>query len=101
MLKIANELGILRSDLYWFLNKNGYKTFGEFVDSNNHQIVSIEKANVEDAYDLVNTGKEHIYALETLDGGLVYTHNSTTKDEFEDVLTISTDNKDIENILQN
>jgi hypothetical protein len=65
------------------------------------QVISIEKSETEMAYDLVNTGDSHIYALETLSGRLLYTHNCTTKDEFEDVLTITTDNKNIEDILQN
>jgi len=101
LTKIANSLCVTAKDINYLINKNGYRTFSEFANSNNHQLVSIERVDIEDAYDLVNAGKTHIYAIETNDGGKLYTHNSTTENETGDLLVIKSDNNDIKEILNN
>lgn len=67
-----------------------------------HFIKSISKEYTEmPVYDLVNAGSNHIYAIETQDGGKLFTHNCTTKNEFGDILTIHTKNQDVKEALHN
>ena len=79
----------------------GCKTLNEFATTSNHKIIAIEKVGIEDVYDIVNAGDNHIYALEANDGSKLYTHNSTLKDEFGDVMTIRSDNAKVQDLLQN
>lgn len=98
-----------------FLNKNniddgylrrivetaGYQNYNEFANSNNHKIISISDIGEEDVYDIVNTGDNHIYALEMKDGSKLYTHNCTVKNQYGEMLIINSDNQDIKEILEN
>jgi hypothetical protein len=81
--------------------KNGYKTFEELIDSNNHRIKNIEYLGIQDAYDLVNVSDSHIYAIETKDKGKLFCHNCTTKNEFGEILSIQTDDEDVKEALEN
>jgi len=79
----------------------GYGGTTEFASSSNHKVISIEKIGIEDTYDMVNAGDNHIYALESNDGSKLYTHNSTLKNEFGDVMTIRSDNEEVQELLEN
>lgn len=70
-------------------------------EMNTHQVVSVEYIGQRDAYDLVNVGNSHIYAIESNDGTRIFCHNCTVKDEFNRVLNIKSDNTQIKEILDN
>lgn len=99
---ISEKLNVTTGDLIRFLKKNGYKNFSDLHQaSNNHRIVSIKYSGESDAYDLVNTGNTHIYAIEANDGSKIFCHNSSVKNEFGDVLTIKSDDDKIKDVLHN
>jgi len=56
---------------------------------------------MEDVYDIVDVGTNHIYALEANDGSKIYTHNSTMKSDYGEVLTIYSENDKIRDVLYN
>lgn len=93
--------GLRHEDLNTVLHNSGYPSYSEFVSANNHRVVSIEYVGEEDAYDLVNVGESHVYAIQVNDGSMVFCHNCTVKDEFNRVLTIKTDDTKIQEILHN
>jgi len=99
--KFLDMYGLTHADLTFILNQNGYESYSEFATSNNHRVVSIEYIGEEDAYDLVNVGESHIYAIQGKDGSRIFCHNCTVKDEFNKILTIRTDNTKIKEILHN
>jgi hypothetical protein len=80
---------------------NGYRTLEDFAKSTNHRVVSIEECGIEDVYDIVNAGENHIYALECKDGSKIYTHNCTLKNEQGEVLQIRSSDENIQKILYN
>jgi len=102
--KLLEELSVSfnteKRKLQHFVKQYGY-TVTDLVHSNNHKVKNIEKIGTEDAYDLVNVGNSHIYAIETNDGGKLFCHNCTTKSEYGKVLTIKTDNEEINDSLEN
>lgn len=99
---ISSKYGVTTSDLTNLLIRNGYNNFSDLIHSmNNHRVVSIEPVGMEDAYDLVNVGKSHIYALESNDGSKIYCHNCTTQDEFGTILSIKSDNDKVKKTLEN
>ena len=71
------------------------------LDTNNHKIISIEVGEITDVYDIVNVGDNHLFAIETNDGGKCYVHNCTLKNDIGDVLRINSDDENIKKILQN
>jgi len=74
----------------------------EPVNISNHKIVSIEEYGFDEVYDIVNAGDNHVFAIETKDGGKLYTHNCSTRDlESGDVLNIKSKNEDTRQILEN
>jgi len=84
------------------LKEATYRNFSDFVDSTNHRIVSIEKMNESiDVYDILNAGESHVYAIETNDGSKLFTHNCTKKNEFGDILNITSSDSEIQEILHN
>jgi hypothetical protein len=100
--KLCSELHTDKTTFNHVLRENEYKHFSDFVDSSNHRIISIKRLEIsEDVYDIVNAGKNHIYALESNDGSKLYTHNSSMKSEYGNVLEIKTDNPQIHDILHN
>jgi len=101
MTDVANQFDISTRQFRFLIEESGYKTFGKFLQTNNHKIVSIEKGGIVDVYDIVNVGDTHLFAIETNDGGKCYVHNCTLKNDFGNVLTIKTDNDNIRKILQN
>jgi hypothetical protein len=64
-------------------------------------LVSIEECGTHGAYDLVNVGDSHIYAIEANDGSKIFTHNCLVPSEFGHVLTIRSQNENIKQILEN
>jgi hypothetical protein len=100
--KLCKNIGTTRSDMYPVIQDAGYKNFSEFIDSTNHKIKYISEDYIElDVYDLVNAGDNHIYAIETIDGGKLYTHNCTTHNEFGDILQITSPNENVREVLHN
>jgi len=100
--KLCNKINTSKRVFNNILYESGYKHFSDFVGSSNHRIVSIKKLEaVEDVYDIVNAGENHIYALESNDGSKIYTHNSTMKSEYGQVLEIRSENENINDILHN
>ena len=71
------------------------------LHTNNHKIISIEAGEITDVYDIVNVGDNHLFAIETNDGGKCYVHNCTLKNDIGDVLRINSDDENIKKILQN
>jgi len=74
----------------------------ESVNISNHKIVKIEESGLDEVYDIVNAGDNHVFAIETKDGGKLYTHNCSTRDlETGDILNIKSKNEDTRRILEN
>jgi hypothetical protein len=96
----CNQQNIKKPILRRIINSIGYKTLEEFAQSTNHKIISIEKCGIEDVYDVVNAGDNHIFAIETNDGSKLYTHNCTLKDESGVLLRITSADENIQNILE-
>jgi len=71
------------------------------LHTNNHKIISIEAGEITDVYDIVNVGDNHLFAIETNDGGKCYVHNCTLKNDLGDVLRINSDDENIKKILYN
>lgn len=95
------KYGVSHEDVNFVLRQNGYTSYGDLITANNHRVVSVEYIGTRDAYDLVNVGSSHIYAIESNDGSRIFCHNCTVKDEFNRTLTIKTDNQQIQEILDN
>jgi uncharacterized protein YlzI (FlbEa/FlbD family) len=70
-------------------------------DQSNHRVIDIEDCGELDAYDLVNVGETHVYAIEAKDGSKVFTHNCLVPNEFGRILSIRSSNDDIKQILEN
>ena len=99
--QITTKFKLKWSDISRFLKIKKYKTFTDFCTSNNHRILKIEYYGETNAYDLVNTGENHIYAIESKDGSKVFCHNCSTKNEYGDILTIKSSDENIKSILYN
>jgi hypothetical protein len=65
------------------------------------KILSIKSCGLEDAYDLVNVGNSHIYGVETKDNSIVFCHNCTTKNEYNEILSIHSENSEVQDSLYN
>jgi hypothetical protein len=107
-LKIGDGLYTLKTSISDYSSMKGYELIEKRdgdkikIDSTNHKIKHISDDYIElDVYDLVNTGGNHIYAIETIDGGKLYTHNCTTFDEFGEILQIRSTNENVREILHN
>ena len=98
---LAQELNITVSELKDYVIASKYKGLRDLVLSNNHRVLSIKPTELEMAYDLVNVGDTHIYAIETNDGSKLFTHNCLVPSEFGNVLTIRSKNENIKKILNN
>jgi hypothetical protein len=98
---LAQELNITVSELKDYVIASKYKGLRDLVLSNNHRVLSIKLIESEMAYDLVNVGETHIYAIETNDGSKLFTHNCLVPSEFGNVLTIRSKNENIKKILNN
>jgi hypothetical protein len=98
---LAQELNITVSELKDYVIASKYKGLRDLVLSNNHRVLSIKLIESEMAYDLVNVGETHIYAIETNDGSKLFTHNCLVPSEFGQVLTIRSKNENIKKILNN
>lgn len=107
--KILSKKYNLNRQQYLKLTKRICVEFGipsiKYVKSlfiNNHKVTSIEMLDDEvDVYDLVNTGTNHLYAIEANDGAKLYSHNCTTRDANGNLLTIRSQNPEIKKILYN
>jgi len=67
-----------------------------------YQIIKIEKLEgLSDVYDIVNAGDNHIFAIETNDGGKLFTHNCTLKNLYGRIVEIKTDKDYIADSLNN
>lgn len=95
------KLGITVDELKDFISTCQYNSLQDIVSSSNHRVVSIESEGILDAYDLVNVGTSHVYAIEAKDGSKVFTHNCLVPSEFGKVITIRSNNEDIKRILEN
>ena len=73
----------------------------ELLETDNHEIINIEKTELQDSYDLVNVGESHVYAIETKSGSKLFCHNSSTKNEYNKVISIQTENEKIKDSLEN
>jgi intein/homing endonuclease len=98
---LAQELNITVSELKDYVIASKYKGLRDLVLSNNHRVLSIKLIESEMAYDLVNVGETHIYAIETNDGSKLFTHNCLVPSEFGNVLTIRSKNENVKQILHN
>ena len=98
---VSNKLGITHHELKDFIFTCQYKGLHDIVNSSNHRVVSIEECGTHGAYDLVNVGDSHIYAIEANDGSKIFTHNCLVPSEFGHVLTIRSQNENIKKILEN
>ena len=99
--KIAEKYNSTTGELIKFIGLYGYKNFKDLINSNNHRIIDIEYIGEQDAYDLVNVGESHIYAIETNDGSKLFCHNSTLKNEYNDILRIQSANANVQDVLHN
>jgi hypothetical protein len=66
-----------------------------------HKIINITDIGEQDAYDLVNVGDSHIYAIETKDGSKLFCHNCSQRNEYGDIIRIKTSNENVQEVLQN
>lgn len=82
------------------LNENHYKSIPDFIKSKNHRIVNIEYCE-DHVYDIVNVSDNHLFAIETLDGSKLFTHNCTTYSEQGELLVIKTNDEKIKKVLHN
>lgn len=98
---LLEKSGLTYNQLTTILRESGYKNYSDFVTSNNHRVVKIESVGKEDAYDLVNSGNSHIYAIESIDGSKIFCHNCTVKNEFGEILTINCDDGEMKDVLHN
>ena len=98
---VSSKLGITVDELKDFISTCQYNSLQDIVSSSNHRVVSIESEGILDAYDLVNVGTSHVYAIEAKDGSKVFTHNCLVPSEFGKVITIRSNNEDIKRILEN
>ena len=73
-----------------------HKSFNKI---NNHRVVKIEKIGIKPVYDVVNAGDNHIFAIESVDGSKIYTHNCTLKNTQGDVIQIRSSDENIQKIL--
>lgn len=88
--------------MYRVIRKSGHSTFTDFINTTNHKVYDVSHDYFEmDVYDIVNAGDTHVYAIETNNGGKLYTHNCTTKDEYGDVLQIKSSNSQVKDALHN
>jgi Bacteriophage T4-like portal protein (Gp20) len=83
------------------LVKHGYKHFNDFKQSQNHKIIRIEDIGLQEVYDIVNAGDNHLFAIETNDGSKLYTHNCTSNSESGELLIIHSEDNEIKKILHN
>lgn len=70
-------------------------------DQSNHRVIDIKDCGELDAYDLVNVGETHVYAVEAKDGSKVFTHNCLVPNEFGRILQIRSSDDNIKQILEN
>ena len=98
-LNVGDGLYTLKTTISDYSSMKGY----ELIEKRNgNKIKYISEDYIEmDVYDLVNVGDNHVYAIETNDGGKLYTHNCTTKNEFGDVLQINSPNEQVRDLLHN
>ena len=100
--RICKSLDISTKEMNNILRYNEYTNFTDFVNSSNHRIQSVSDNYIEmDVYDIVNAGDNHIYAIETNDGGKLYTHNCTTLNEYSDILEVNSSNDKVKESLEN
>jgi hypothetical protein len=98
---VAKHFNIPNRKFRFLMQESGYGNFTNFLHTNNHKIISIEAGEITDVYDIVNVGDNHLFAIETNDGGKCYVHNCTLKNDIGDVLRINSDDENIKKILQN
>lgn len=98
---IAKKYKLTAHQLLKYVNSFGYSTFDKFISTSNHKIVNIEYIGEQDAYDLVNVGHTHMYAVEANDGSKLYCHNSTVKNENGMIVAIKSEDQEIKSILEN
>ncbi len=101
MNKVAQHFNIPNRKFRFLMQESGYGNFTNFLQTNNHKIISIELGQITDVYDIVNVGDNHLFAIETNDGGKCYVHNCTLKNDVGDVLRINSDDENIKKILYN
>lgn len=82
------------------LKEHHYNSIPDFVNSKNHRIINIEYCD-DHVYDIVNVEDNHLFAIETLDGSKLYTHNCSTNSEQGELLIIKTNDERIKKILHN
>ena len=100
--EMINENGNLTTgELLNFIKRNNYNSFSDLIDSHNHRIINVEYIGEQDAYDLVNVGNNHIYAVEANDGSKLYCHNSTMKNEVGNMLKIKAGSEKVKDVLDN
>lgn len=101
--KICNKIGITRSEGYAALYANNYKDWSDFVNTNNHKVVSVTEDGTEDVYDLT-VDEYHNFAVSIgSDDSFVIVHNSeetTSGDDKNQVLHIYSENRQIKRILE-
>ena len=98
ILSTINHLWVSNNNLKYTSDLN----IGDTIYSNSkHYIIDIQSAGLVDAYDLINTGESHVYAIETNDGSKLFCHNCTRDNEYGDILTITSPNETIKKSLHN
>ena len=98
-LQIGSSILALPTKISDTKHLKGYETLAEFSMSNNHRVVKIEKIGIKPVYDVVNAGDNHIFAIESVDGSKIYTHNCTLKNAQGDVIQIRSSDENIQKIL--
>lgn len=97
-IKLAKDFIV--GDSIYGLSTKLFGTELNFIKSNNHKIIQILETE-DDVYDIVNVGTNHLFAIESLDGTKIYTHNCTTVSENGELLIIKTDDLKLKKILHN
>ena len=97
--KVCDKNGWKQRKVTSFLNKNGHKSFSDFVESINHSVKKIKYIGKKPVYDMVNVGEYNNFAILTSENSGVFTHNCT-RSEKGDILQVYSDNTRIKNVLK-
>lgn len=100
---VCKVIGISRDEGYEAIYANGYVDWSEFVNANNHRVVSVVDDGVEDVFDLT-VEKYHNFAVGIgSENSFVVVHNSeecASPDDKGQILHIYSENRKIQRILE-
>lgn len=99
MNKYCKKYNLLRHDLLRFLNKKGYRTWGDLINTfGNHRVISVEYCGKEKVYDLFNSSVDSTFAVKC-NNGMIISHNCVPSEQGK-VLTIFSESERVRSILQ-